>query len=130
MPSVGGSTPSAAACSWNVPSPLFIINWVGPVIEGIAHPRRDEHVLVAVIVKVSRGHTPGPQRLESRRDGGLGEFPLAEIAIQGITEQQRVIILAPHREHFSHGPREARGRLVHGGPQGERNRRGWVCVAT
>src|SRR2546422_7862711 len=76
MPSVGGSTPSAAACSWNVPSPLFIINWVGPVIEGIAHPRRDEHVLVAVIVKVSRGHAPGPQRLEPRRDGGLGEFPL------------------------------------------------------
>src|SRR2546430_12074314 len=98
MPPTGGSMPSTSARSRNVPSPLFI-QLVGPVVVGIAHPRRDEHVLVAVIVEVAGGRPPGPERLEARRDGRLREFPVAEIAVQRVAEEQRVEILALPREH-------------------------------
>src|SRR2546422_7201464 len=81
--------------------------------EGIAHPRGDEDVFVAVIVIVAGSHTPGPERLQPRRGGGLGESPVAEITVQRVAEQQRVIVLAQRREHCSDGLREAGGPLVH-----------------
>src|SRR5207247_9491769 len=54
---------------------------VGPVVVGIAHPRRDEHVLVAVIVEVARGRPPRPARLEARRDRRLPDLPVPEMTV-------------------------------------------------
>src|SRR5207247_5486689 len=71
------------------------------------------HVLVAVIVEVAGGRPPGPERLEARRDGRLREFPVAEITVQRVAEEQRVEILALPREHRSLDRDEARGLLVY-----------------
>src|SRR5947199_3587743 len=59
---------------------------------------------------------PGPERLEARRDGRLREFPVAEITVQRVAEEQRVEILALPREHRSLDRDEARGLLVYRRP--------------
>src|SRR2546422_934492 len=59
---------------------------------------------------------PGPERLEARRDGRLREFPVAEITLQRVAEEQRVEILALPREHRPLDRDEARRLLVYRRP--------------
>src|SRR5262249_42812637 len=81
--------------------PLVHHQAVRPIVEGIAHTGRNEHVDQPVVVEVSFGNSPGPESLHPSLVGYLGELASAVIPVQGVAEQDLPIARPHSRDQVS-----------------------------
>ena len=85
--------PRSSARSVKVLLPLFIIGELGQITEGVAHARRDEDILEAVVVEVAGGDAPGHRRLHIPALSEISSnFTAAQVLEERVAEQHLVVL--------------------------------------